>query len=64
MGKEHAVNVVISRGDDGKAMVLTSNRRRLRDRLIRRLFGEAREILILNPGESVRSVEINEIREV
>ncbi len=62
MGREHAVNVVISQENGGKEKVLSSNRRMLRDWFIRKLFGEAREILILNPGESVRRVEIHEVK--
>ena len=62
MVRQHAVNIVIDKGNGRKEPVLTSSKKRIREWLVRRLFGDAREILILKPGESVKTVEIKEIK--
>lgn len=61
MGKKHAVNIVINKGNGSRESVLYSKKRKIREWLIRRLFGDAREVLILKPGESVTKVEVKEI---
>lgn len=62
MGRNHEVNVMV-RKPGGKATVLSTRKCHLREwRMIRWLFGEAREILVLNPGETVSTIAIKEIQ--
>ncbi len=61
MGRNHEVNVMV-RKPSGKATVLSTRKGHLREWMIRRLFGEAREILILNPGETVSTIAIKEVQ--
>lgn len=62
MSKQHEVNVMVSRDDGSRQSVLTTRKCQLREWLIKKLFGDVREILILNPGETVRSVAIQEVK--
>ncbi len=61
MGRNHEVNVMV-RKPGGKATVLSTRKCHLREWMIRRLFGEVREILVLNPGETVSTIAIKEIQ--
>jgi len=63
MSRQHEVNIVINKGNGIREPVLCSRKARLREWFVKKLFGEAREILVLNPGESIKTVEITEIRE-
>ena len=44
--------------------VVKTRKCRMREWLIKRLFGDAREIFILAPGETVETVAIREIKGV
>lgn len=57
---QHRVQVNITKKNRMKEAVFGSCRYRVPARLLHLLFGEAREIIVLKPGESVRSVIINE----
>lgn len=61
MGRNHEVNVMV-RKPGGKVTVLSTRKCHLREWMIRWLFGEAREILVLNPGETVSTIAIKEIQ--
>lgn len=54
------INVADSRGR--KKEVLRSEHRRISKRLLRLLFGEFCEVLVLTPGETVEGIEIREMR--
>ena len=60
--KKHTVKINIAdrRGDQRR--VLTSTRVSLPRRLLRFLFGNFCQVLVLTPGETVEGIEINETR--
>jgi hypothetical protein len=60
--KKHTVKINIAdrRGDQRR--VLTSTRVSLPRRLLRFLFGDFCQVLVLTPGETVEGIEINETR--
>ena len=62
MAKWQKVNIIINRNSQ-KETVLTTCRRRIFGLIAEKLFGDAREILILKPGEHVKSIQINEFPE-
>lgn len=61
MTRKHEVNIMIADAGDRESVVKT-RKCRMREWLIRRLFGDARGIFILKPGESVETVAIKEIK--
>lgn len=56
----HEVNVVLAEGN--RKQLLVSKKMSMRDLILRKLFGEARQILVLKPGETVEAVKIIEIK--
>lgn len=58
MGKKHEVNNMVSKPDGKKQSVIKTRKCRMLEWLIRRLFGDAREIFILSPGETAETVGI------
>ena len=60
--KKHTVKINIAdrRGDQRR--VLTSTRVSLPRRLLRFLFGDFCQVLVLTPGETVEGIEIDEAR--
>lgn len=63
MNRKHKVRVCVADSRGNKEEVLTSRRLCLPQRLLRFLFGESCEVLVLSPGHSVRGIEISEMRE-
>lgn len=61
MTRKHEVNIMIADAG-GRESVVKTSKCRMREWLIKRLFGDAREIFILKPGESVKTVAIKEIK--
>lgn len=59
---QHRIRVNIAKKNGTKETVVGSSIRRVPAKLINHLFGEAREIVVLKPGETVRSVIINEVK--
>ena len=55
---KHEVNVVLAEGN--KRKLLVSQKMKIRDFILKKLFGDARQILVLRPGESVRTIKIIE----
>ena len=53
---------MIKKSDGGRESVVRTRKCRMRELLIRMLFGDAREIFVLSPGESVETVAIREIK--
>ncbi|MFA6680680.1 MAG: hypothetical protein WCS35_01505 [Sphaerochaeta sp.] len=62
MKLQHRVQINVAQGDGGTQGVLGSRGRKIPARLLRLLFGEYSEVLVLTPGKSVTSVEIHEIQ--
>ena len=62
MKPKHKIRINVSDRSGNQQKVLESGRVRLPQRLLRLLFGEFSEILILTPGESVQGVEIEQMR--
>ena len=60
--KRHIVRINIASRRGDKQRVLTSTRVSLPRRLLRFLFGDFCEVLVLTPGESVQGIEIKEMR--
>lgn len=59
---KHKVKIAVSNGGK-KTQMLTSGSIRLPMRLLRWLFGDFCEILVLTPGKTVQGVEIQEVTE-
>lgn len=64
MGKKHEVNIMVTKPDGSNISVVKTRKCRMREWLIKKLFGDAREIFILDPGESVETVAIKEVKGV
>ncbi len=62
MNMTHRVQVNVVRDTGQKDSVLRSRRMRISRRLMKKLFGEKADVLVLVPGESVESVVIQEKR--
>lgn len=63
MKLQHRVQINVAQGVSGTQGVLSSSGRRVPARLLRFLFGEYSEVLVLKPGKTVKSVEIHETQE-
>lgn len=63
MNRKHKVRVCVADSRGNKEELLTSRRLRLPQRVLRFLFGETCEVLVLSPGRSVQGIEISEMRE-
>ena len=60
--KRHIVRINIASRRGDKQRILTSTRVSLPRRLLRFLFGDFCQVLVLTPGETVEGIEINETR--
>ena len=61
MSIQHTVRIHVAQSD-GTLPVIKSRIRRIPRRLIRFLFGDCAEVLVLKPGETVKTVEIKEVK--
>ena len=61
--RTHKVRINIADGKGQKQEVLKSTHRSLPQRLLRFLFGDFSQVLVLTPGESVEWIEIKEMRQ-
>lgn len=59
---QHKVRVNISDRDGHKRTVLNGTVKRFPQRLLTLLFGDFTEVLVLTPGQTVKTVEIHEIK--
>ena len=59
----HHVTINIAGQTGGKRCVLKSGVRHVPLRLLRLLFGDFCEVLVLKPGRSVQGIEIHEIKD-
>jgi hypothetical protein len=55
------INVTDEKGD--KMEVLRGGQLKLPQRIIKFLFGDYRQVFLLDPGQSVQSVDVKEIKE-
>lgn len=60
--KKHTVKINVANLSGEKKTVLTSTRLSIPQRLLRFLFGDFCQVLVLTPGETVEGIEINEKR--
>ena len=58
----HRVTINIAEGSGDRKRVLKSGVLHSPRRLMRLLFGDFCEVLVLNPGRTVQGIEIHEIR--
>ena len=63
MKLRHRVQINVAQEGMSNQAVLGSRGRKLSARLLRLLFGQYSEVLVLTPGKTVRSVEIHESEE-
>ncbi len=61
MSMTHTVRIHVAK-PDGNQQIIQSGIKHIPRRLIRFLFGDCSEILVLKTGETVRSVEIKEMK--
>lgn len=60
--KKHTVKINVANRSGEKKTVLTSTCLSIPQRLLRFLFGDFCQVLVLTPGETVEGIEINEKR--
>ena len=60
--KKHTVKINIANRSGEKRNVLTSTKVSIPRRILRFLFGDFCQVLVLTPGETVEGIEINETR--
>ena len=60
MKLKHKVSISVREANGGITNVLHGGEVKLRERLLRWLFGEKKKVLVIAPGESVFDVEIRE----
>ena len=61
MSIQHTVRIHVAQRD-GTVPVIKSGIKHIPRRLIRFLFGDCAEVLVLKPGQTVRTVEIKETK--
>ena len=61
MSIQHTVRIHVAQ-PDGNLPVIKRGIKHIPRRLIRFLFGDCAEVLVLKPGETVKSVEIKEVK--
>jgi len=59
---KHEVNVFLTQKDKKQKQLLATRRVNIREFILRKMFGDARQILVLNPGETVATVKIIEMK--
>ena len=60
---KHNLKICIARGPDSGGIVRCRTVS-LRERVLRRLFGEVRRVMIIVPGDSVEALSVQEVPEV
>jgi hypothetical protein len=63
MNVKQKIKVNITDRNGEKQRVLTSTRHSLPQKILRFLFGDCSDVLVLMPGQNVQSVEIQEIKQ-
>lgn len=62
MRLHHTVQINVARPDTRANEIIQGTTRRIPTRLLKFLFGDATEVLLLSPGSSIESVEIREMK--
>lgn len=57
---KHEVNVILAEGN--RKQLFVSRKMSIREFFLKKLFGDARQILVLKPGESVETIKIIEVK--
>lgn len=58
----HCLKISIGK-DDGSSGIVRCKRITLKDRVLRRLFGESNQVMVIVPGNSVKTLAIKEVPE-
>lgn len=61
MSLKHKVSISIAQPDGRTSSVIKSGSMQVRNKLLKFLFGEKVNVLVLTPGDSVETVEIHQI---
>ncbi|WP_296557504.1 hypothetical protein [uncultured Acetobacterium sp.] len=61
MSLKHKVSISIAQQDGRESSVIKSGSVQVRNKLLKFLFGEKVNVLVLTPGDSVETVEIHQI---
>ena len=62
MAIKHKVIINVSDEKGGKMEVLRGGQLKLPQKIIKFLFGDYRQVFLLDPGQSVESVDVKEVR--
>ena len=62
MKLKHKVKINIADRDGNRQTVLQSESRSLPKKLLKLLFGEFCEVLVLTPGKTVQGIEVREVK--
>jgi hypothetical protein len=57
---QHRLKISIGKDDGGSGIVRCKNVT-LKDRMLRRLFGESNRVMVIVPGKSVKTLAIQEV---
>ncbi|OQB25834.1 MAG: hypothetical protein BWY11_00212 [Firmicutes bacterium ADurb.Bin182] len=57
---QHRLKISIGKGSEGTGIV-RCQKLTLKDRLLRRLFGETNRVMVIVPGNSVKTLAIQEV---
>ena len=63
MAFKHKITINVTDSTGGKSTVLKGADMKLPSRIIKFLFGDFRQIYLLDVGQTVESVDVNEIKE-
>lgn len=63
MNLQHRVQISVANVEGQKKPVLGSGIKCIPQKLFKAIFGEFTEVIVLNTGQTVKSVEIHEIKE-
>ena len=63
MAIKHKVIINVSDGTGENVEVLRGGQLTLPQKIIKFLFGDYRQVFLLNPGQSVQSVDVKELKE-
>ena len=61
MGLKHRVSINVVDPAGGNMNVMHAGTRRLPQKIIHFLFGDAATVLVLKPGQSIESIEVHEL---
>lgn len=62
MGLKHKVQINVANKNGEKQRVVSGATLRLPQRLLKMIFGDFCEVLVITPGKSVEGIEIKEVK--